>query len=70
MEKIVDKMVSPSVRYTKVRHSYKIFRRFHYKWRGVTTDILWLDSDRNFLNEGMELILENEFQKKLNDLHI
>jgi hypothetical protein len=63
MIKIKDKMITSSVRYTKVEFHNKKFRRFHYNWKGQTMEILWLANDRSFIPESLEKILENEFKK-------
>jgi hypothetical protein len=65
MKTLKDKMITSSVRYTKVEFHNKSFRRFHYCYRGRTTDILWLASDREFLPESLEHKLEKEFQEKV-----
>lgn len=65
MKTVKDKWITSSVRYTKVEFHNKHFRRFHYCYRGRTTDILWLASDREFLPESLEHKLEKEFQEKV-----
>lgn len=65
MRTIKDKMVTSSVRYTKVEFHNKYFRRFHYNSKGRTIHILWLDGDRSFLPESLEQKLEKEFSKKV-----
>jgi hypothetical protein len=65
MKTLKDKMITSSVRYTKVEFHNKKFRRFHYSWKGQTVDILWLASDREFLPESLEHKLEKEFQEKV-----
>jgi hypothetical protein len=63
MKTIKDKMITSSVRYTKVEFHNKNFKRFHYLWKGLTVDILWLSDDREFIPESLEQRLENEFEK-------
>lgn len=63
MRTIKDKMVTSSVRYTKVEFHNKYFRRFHYIYKGRTVDILWLADDRSFLPESLEQKLEKEFSQ-------
>lgn len=63
MKTIKDKWVTSSVRYTKVEFHNKTFRRYHYIYKGRTSDILWLSTDREFLPESLEQKLEKEFQK-------
>lgn len=63
MKIVKEKMISSSVKYTKVEHHNKIFRRFHYTWKGETMDVLWLSADRDFIPEKLEQKLEEEFQK-------
>jgi len=63
MKKVKDKWVTSSVRYTKVEFHNKNFRRYHYVYKGRTTDILWLSDEREFLPESLEGKLEKEFQK-------
>jgi hypothetical protein len=65
MKPVKDRWITQSVRYTKVEFHNKIFRRYHYCYKGRTTDILWLSSDRSFLPESLENKLENEFQKEV-----
>lgn len=65
MKKLKDKWISSSVRYTKVEFHNKNFRRYHYCYKGRTTDILWLASDGSFIPESIEQRLEKEFLKEL-----
>lgn len=63
MKELKDRWVTSSVRYTKVEFHNKIFRRFHFCYKGKTVDILWLADNREFLPEKLEEKLEKEFQK-------
>lgn len=63
MKIVKEKMISSSVKYTKVEFHNKIFRRFQYIWKGKTMDVLWLSSSREFIPEKLEEKLEEEFQK-------
>lgn len=64
MKTIKDIMITNSVRYIKVEFSNKNFKRFHFKWKEKTVDILWLSGDSSFLPEILERKLEKEFQKQ------
>ena len=64
MKVVKEKMITASVRYTKVEYHNKNFKRFHYFWRGKTVDILWLSSD-GLIPESLEEKLEKEFQEKV-----
>lgn len=63
MKKLQDKWVKPVVRYTKVEFDNKKFRRFEYILKDKTSSVLWLDSNRSFIPEFLELKLEKEFEK-------
>lgn len=65
MKTIKDKIINSSVRYTKVEFHNKVFKRFHYNWKGTTVDILWLSHSREFLPQSLEQRLEKEFQEKV-----
>jgi hypothetical protein len=65
MEIIKDKWIATKARYCKVKYHNKHFRRFHYVSMGRSVDVLWLASDRSFLPETLEKVLESEFQKKV-----
>ncbi len=62
MKIIKDKYITNCARYTKVELDNKYFRRYHYGYKNRTVDILWLSSDREFINEKLELHLENQFK--------
>ena len=63
MKIIKDKKVSNSVRYTKIEHKDKIFKRFQYFWKGKSMDIQWFCDDVMYPNESLEASLEREFKK-------
>jgi len=63
MKIIKDKKVSNSVRYTKIEHKSKVFKRFQYFWKGKSMDIQWLCDDAMYPNESLEVSLEREFKK-------
>lgn len=65
MKKLKDKWVTSSVRYTKLEFHNKTFRRYQYVYKGRTTDILWLASDRSFIPEHLEKRLEKEFELEI-----
>jgi len=65
MKSIKDKWITSGVRYTKVEFHNKTFRRYLYCYKGRTTDILWLASDRSFIPESLEQRLEKEFIKEI-----
>ena len=63
MKIVKDKYINSCVRYTKVELDNKYFRRYHYGYQNRTVYILWLCNDREFVNEKLELHLENQFKK-------
>lgn len=64
MKILKDNYINSCVRYTKVELDNKYFRRYHYStYKNRTVDILWLCSDREFINPKLELYLENQFKK-------
>lgn len=63
MKIVKQKMITSSVKYSKVEFHNKHFKRFQYQWKGQVLDILWLTDNGNFIPESFEDKLEKEFKK-------